>query len=114
MSDCLFCKIVTGDIPATKIYEDDQVIAFNDIDPKAPTHMLIIPKQHISTLNDVEASHKALIGHMVYTAKHLAKEHAHDEAGYRLVMNCNEDGGQTVYHLHMHLLAGRQMDWPPG
>ena len=114
MSDCLFCKIVAGDIPATNVYEDEQVIAFNDIDPKAPTHMLIIPKQHISTLNDVEESHKALIGHMVYTAKNLAKEHEHDADGYRLVMNCNEEGGQTVYHIHMHLLAGRQMDWPPG
>lgn len=111
--DCLFCKIVAGDIPARKLYEDDQVVAFHDIGPQAPVHFLVIPKKHIRTLNDLTEEDKALVGHIAFTAQRLAREQG-CEAGFRLVMNCNEQGGQTVYHLHMHVLGQRQMHWPPG
>jgi histidine triad (HIT) family protein len=111
--DCLFCKIVAGEIPARKLYEDDRIIAFHDIDPKAPVHFLVIPKKHISTLNDLSEADTALAGHILITAQRLAKEQGCDE-GFRVVMNCNELGGQTVYHIHMHVLGQRQMAWPPG
>ncbi len=111
--DCLFCKIVAGDIPARKLYEDDQVLAFHDIGPQAPVHFLVIPKRHIRTLNDLSEDDKALTGHMLFTAQRLAKELG-CEAGFRVVMNCNAQGGQTVYHIHMHVLGQRQMHWPPG
>ncbi|MEN0107043.1 MAG: histidine triad nucleotide-binding protein [Pseudomonas sp.] len=111
--DCLFCKIVAGDIPARKLYEDDQVVAFHDIGPQAPVHFLVIPKKHIPTLLDLGEDDKALAGHMLYTAQRLAKEQG-CEQGFRTVMNCNEDGGQTVYHIHMHVLGKRQLAWPPG
>ncbi len=112
--DCLFCRIVAGEIPARKLYEDDQVIAFNDIDPKAPVHFLVIPKKHIATLHDLgEQEDKALAGHILFTAQKLAREQGCDE-GFRVAMNCNELGGQTVYHIHMHVLGKRPMSWPPG
>lgn len=112
--DCLFCKIVSGDMPAHKLYEDDQIIAFNDIAPQAPVHFLVIPKKHIRSLHDLsETDDQALAGHMLFTAQRLAKEQG-CEAGFRLVMNCNDLGGQTVYHIHMHVLGQRQMHWPPG
>lgn len=111
--DCLFCKIVNGDIPARKLYEDDQVVAFHDIAPQAPVHFLVIPKKHIATLNDMDEDDRALLGHIVYTAQRLAREQGCTE-GFRVVMNCNEQGGQTVYHIHMHVLGQRQMHWPPG
>lgn len=111
--DCLFCKIIKGEIPSKLIYEDDQVYAFHDIDPKAPIHFLVIPKKHIATLNDLQPADEQLIGHIVFTAQRLAKELGCDE-GFRVVMNCNEHGGQTVYHIHMHVLGQRQLDWPPG
>lgn len=111
--DCLFCKIVAGEIPARKLYEDDQVLAFHDIAPQAPLHILVIPKKHISTLLDLSAADTALAGHILFTAQRLAKEQGCTE-GFRVVMNCNELGGQTVYHIHMHLMAKRQMTWPPG
>ncbi|HBB77446.1 histidine triad nucleotide-binding protein [Stutzerimonas xanthomarina] len=112
--DCLFCKIVAGDIPAQKIYEDDQVIAFNDIAPQAPVHFLVIPKKHIATLHDLsEEDDKALAGHILFTAQRLAEERGCQE-GFRVVMSCNDLGGQTVYHIHMHVLGQRQMHWPPG
>lgn len=114
MQDCIFCKIAKHELPATIHYEDDQVIAFNDIDPKAPHHLLVIPKRHITTLNDLEAGDEALVGRLQVTAAKLAKELGFAEAGYRVVMNCNEDGGQTVWHIHMHVLAGRSLSWPPG
>lgn len=114
MSDCLFCKIIAKTIPATIIHEDEQVVAFRDISPKAPTHILVIPKKHITTINDIEIEDKQLLGHMIYTAKKLAMDEGLAEDGYRLVMNCNEDGGQSVFHIHMHLLGGRPMSWPPG
>lgn len=111
--DCLFCKIIDGKIPSKKIYEDDQVFAFHDINPQAPVHFLVIPKKHIATLDDVTEEDRAVVGHMVYTAQKLAKELGY-EAGYRTVFNCNEQGGQTVYHIHLHVLGKRQMTWPPG
>lgn len=111
--DCLFCKIVAGEIPARKFYEDDQVLAFDDIGPQAPVHFLVIPKKHISTLNDLSEADKPLAGHILFTAQRLAMERGCAE-GFRLVMNCNDLGGQTVQHIHMHVLGQRQMAWPPG
>ena len=112
--DCIFCKIVTQEIPATIIYEDNLVMAFDDLHPQAPVHKLIIPKAHIATVNDLDEGHQLLIGHMVLTAQTLAKELNIAEDGYRLVLNCNPQGGQEVYHIHAHLLGGRTMTWPPG
>ena len=112
--DCLFCKIVKGDIPATILFEDDDVIAFEDIMPKAPTHFLVIPKRHISTLNDLTDEDASVVGKLQTTAAKIAKQKGISDAGYRVVMNCNEMGGQTVYHIHMHVLGGRAMTWPPG
>ncbi|MBF8223854.1 MULTISPECIES: histidine triad nucleotide-binding protein [Halomonadaceae] len=112
--DCLFCKIINREIPADIVYEDEHVLAFNDINPQAPTHVLIIPKRHIATLNDLEEADLALVGRLQYTAAKLAKEAGFAEEGYRVVMNCNEKGGQTVYHIHMHLMGGRRFTWPAG
>lgn len=112
--DCLFCKIIARDIPADIVFEDDDVLAFRDIDPKAPEHILVIPKRHIATLNDLQEEDCALVGRLQFTAQKIAKELGMAEDGYRVVMNCNEAGGQTVYHIHMHLLGGRSMTWPPG
>ena len=114
MTDCIFCKIAQHEIPGKIAFENERIIAFHDLFPQAPTHILIIPKQHYSTLNDVPASEAALLGELVTTASMLAKELGVDEKGYRVVMNCNKDGGQSVYHIHLHLLAGRQLSWPPG
>ena len=113
-NEFLFCKIVNGEIPANIAYEEELLLAFDDIDPKAPIHKLIIPKQHIATLNDTTDKHKALLGHMIHTATILAKGLGIAESGYRTVMNCNQDGGQTVFHIHLHLLGQRQLTWPPG
>ena len=112
--NCLFCQIIEGLIPATPCYQDDKVFAFPDLHPRAPTHVLIVPKKHIATINELMPEDAELIGHMVLTAKHLAKEYGFAEQGFRLVMNCNSWGGQTVFHVHLHLLGGRAMDWPPG
>jgi len=112
--DCLFCKIIEREIPAEIVFEDDEVLAFNDINPQAPTHIVIVPKQHIATLNDIEERDLALIGRLQYTAATLAAEKGFAEEGYRVVMNCNEQGGQTVYHIHMHLMGGRRFIWPAG
>ena len=111
--DCLFCKILAGEIPARKLYEDDQVFAFHDIGPQAPVHFLVIPKKHIRTLKDLEEGDKALVGHMVYTAQQLAREQGCEE-GFRLVMNCEAQAGQSVFHIHLHVLGQRPMHWPPG
>ncbi|MFY7697708.1 MAG: histidine triad nucleotide-binding protein [Legionella sp.] len=111
---CLFCKIANGELPATIIYEDNDVLAFHDIDQQAPTHLLIIPRKHISTINDTETNDQQLLGHLLLTAKRLAHENQLSNEGYRLVFNVNPAGGQTVYHIHLHLLGGRQMTWPPG
>lgn len=112
--NCLFCSIVEKTIPADIVYEDEQVLAFRDIAPQAPTHILVIPKKHITTINDATADDTALIGHMMITAKTIAAQENIAEDGFRLAMNCNEDGGQTVYHIHLHMLGGRAMSWPPG
>jgi histidine triad (HIT) family protein len=107
--DCLFCKIVAGEIPAAKVYEDNRVLAFNDINPQAPIHILIIPKLHIATINDLTPEQNDLLGHMVNTAKQIASDQGIADDGYRLIFNCNEQGGQTVYHIHLHLMGGRQL-----
>ena len=111
--DCLFCKIVEGKIPANIIYEDEQVIAFNDINPQAPVHFLVIPKRHIASICDMTEDDRALVGHMVFVGQKVAAEQGCDN-GFRTVFNCNTDGGQTVYHIHLHVLGKRQMTWPPG
>ena len=114
MSDCLFCKIIAGAIPGQLVYEDKDLVAFKDIDPKAPFHVLIVPRRHIATLNDLWTNDDDLVGAMVRRAAALAKQHGYSERGYRTVLNCNRDAGQTVFHIHMHLLAGRALGWPPG
>ena len=114
MQECLFCKIRDGEIPGDIVYENDHVLAFNDINPVAPTHILIIPKEHISTLNDLEENHTQTMGELILAAKKIAESKGFSEAGYRTVFNCNEDGQQTVFHIHLHLIGGRQMSWPPG
>ena len=113
MEDCLFCKIVRGEIPCNKVYEDDEILAFRDIHPQRPVHVLVIPKKHIATLHDATEDDRALLGHILYTAQRLAREQGCEE-GFRVVMNCNEMGGQTVYHIHLHVLGQRQLHWPPG
>ncbi|HEY4131004.1 MAG TPA: histidine triad nucleotide-binding protein [Gemmatimonadaceae bacterium] len=110
--NCLFCKIVRGEIPATIVFQNDRVVAFRDIKPEAPTHILIVPREHIPSMN--EANDAAMIGDLALTAAQLAKTEGIAESGYRTVMNTNRDAGQTVFHLHMHLLGGRSMAWPPG
>lgn len=112
--DCLFCKIANGSIPANIIYQDDEIVAFDDISPKATHHKVIIPRKHIATLNDVGENNTHLLGHMLESAAKIARQLNIADDGYRLVMNCNAGGGQTVFHIHMHLLGGRQMTWPPG
>lgn len=114
MSDCLFCKIIDGEIPSDKIYEDKHVFAFRDINPVAPLHVLIIPKKHISTINDVQDLDALTMGRLFLAAKNITQELGVAEDGYRTVMNCGEAAGQTVFHVHMHLLAGREFNWPPG
>ena len=112
--DCLFCKIANKNINAKIAFENERVIAFHDLFPQAPTHILIIPKTHYTTLNDVPVNEAALLGELISTATLIAKELDVAESGYRVVMNCNADGGQSVYHIHLHLLAGRRLSWPPG
>lgn len=111
---CIFCQIAAHQAPAKIHYEDDDVIAFDDISPQAPVHILIIPKRHFTTVNDLSDEDTLLSGKLVLTAQKIAKQLGLAEAGYRLTMNCNQQGGQSVYHIHLHLLAGRQMTWPPG
>ena len=114
MSDCLFCKILDGDIPCDKVFENEHVIAFRDVNPQAPTHVLVIPRKHISTVNDLTEDDKNIVGEMVLAAQAVATQEGIEEDGYRLVMNCNAGAGQTVFHIHLHLLGGRAMNWPPG
>ena len=111
--DCLFCKIAAGDIPCTKVFEDDRLLAFKDIDPQAPFHVLIIPKAHIPSAAEITPENSAIVAHIFEVAAQIAKDNALDK-GFRLVTNCGEEGGQTVGHLHFHLLAGRNLGWPPG
>ena len=114
MTDCLFCRMVKGEIKPDVVFEDDEVLAFRDLNPQAPLHVLVIPKQHIATLNDLDAAHAALMGRMYLAAKQVAQQEGLAERGYRTVINCNAEAGQSVYHVHLHLLAGRAMHWPPG
>ena len=114
MDNCLFCKIINGEITATKIYENEHIIAFNDIDPKAPIHILVIPKKHIRSINELNSSDINLAGEIILAAKKIAKDQGVDSKGFRVVFNTNDDGGQTVYHIHMHIMGGRQLQWPPG
>lgn len=112
MSDCLFCKMIAGDIQPDVVHEDDDILAFRDINPRAPTHILVIPKRHVATLNELDDSE--LAGKLLQTVSYLAKQLGLADDGYRAVINCNENGGQEVFHLHLHLLGGRQLTWPPG
>ena len=114
MTDCLFCKIAGGDIPADVVFESDSALAFRDINPKAPTHVLIIPRRHISTINDIESDDESLVGSLFSAARQIAADEGLADDGYRVVMNCNEAAGQSVFHIHLHLLGGRRLNWPPG
>ena len=112
--DCLFCKIASGDIPVKVVYQDDLIMAFDDINPQAPVHKIIIPKKHIATANDLKKEDTELMGYMIQSAAMLAKQLEIAEDGYRVVLNCNANGGQSVFHIHLHLLGGRRLAWPPG
>ena len=114
MSDCLFCRIIKREIPGSIVYEDDRVLAFNDINPQAPTHLLIVPKRHIASLNDLQAGDDQIVGEIVRRAAAIAQERGLAERGFRTVFNTNREAGQTVFHVHLHLLGGRALGWPPG
>jgi histidine triad (HIT) family protein len=114
MNDCIFCKIIAGEIPSEKVFDDQQVTAFRDIHPVAPTHILIIPNKHIASINELTPDDEQLVGHLFTTGKALAKEEGIDESGYRLIINVGPDGGQEVYHLHLHLIGGQKMRHPMG
>ena len=114
MADCLFCKIAMKKIPADVVYEDDKIIAFKDIQPVAPVHVLIIPKEHIASIVDIEKGHAEVTAHMMVMAKKIAQDLGVADKGFRIVNNCGEDGGQTVAHIHFHILGGRALQWPPG
>lgn len=114
MPECIFCKIIAGEIPSKTVFEDEEILAFEDVNPVAPTHVLIIPKRHIPTVNDLAAGHAELVGALFLRAKAIAAERGLSEDGYRLVMNCQEGAGQSVFHIHLHLLGGRPFGWPPG
>lgn len=113
MSECIFCKIAAGEVPSKKVFEDDRVYCFRDINPQAPTHILVVPKRHVETLLEAEGD-EALLGHIVAVATRLAREEGLAEGGFRLVWNCGAGAGQSVWHLHLHLLGGRPFGWPPG
>jgi histidine triad (HIT) family protein len=112
--DCIFCKIAAKQIPSKLVHEDAEIVAFRDINPVAPTHILIIPREHIETVNDLEAAHAGIVGKLHLVAKDLARKEGLSERGYRLVFNCGPEAGQAVFHIHLHLLGGRKMTWPPG
>jgi histidine triad (HIT) family protein len=114
MPECLFCKIVNGQIPATLVYQDDRLVAFKDINPQAPMHVLVIPRRHVASLNELTVEDDGLVGEMVRRAAAIAREHGHADRGFRTVFNCNADAGQTVFHIHLHVLGGRTLTWPPG
>jgi histidine triad (HIT) family protein len=113
-TDCLFCRIAAGDIPSQKVYSDDHVYAFHDINPAAPTHILVIPRKHLSSVCEAGPDDEALMGKLLLSAQHIAREQGLADDGFRLVINTGDQGGQTVYHIHLHILGGRQMNWPPG
>ena len=114
MSDCIICRVIAGKLPGTIVFEDDRVVAFKDINPQAPTHILVAPRRHIESLNDLSAGDDEIVGGMIRRAAALAKEQGFAERGYRTVFNTNRDGGQTISHIHLHLLGGRRLTWPPG
>ena len=114
LKDCLFCKIAAGEMETDFVYQDEKVVAFKDLNPQAPVHLLIVPKKHISDLNNLQSEDSELIGHIYQVAKKMAAKYEIADSGYRLVSNCGDDGGQTVYHIHFHLLGGRKLQWPPG
>jgi histidine triad (HIT) family protein len=114
MADCLFCKMIAGEIEPDKVYEDDDLIAFRDINPQAPTHILIVPRRHIATLNELEPADAPLMGKLYLAARDIAERENIAEEGYRTLVNCNAGAGQSVFHIHLHLLGGRPMGWPPG
>jgi histidine triad (HIT) family protein len=114
VTDCLFCKIIAGQINASIVYQDDRIVAFKDINPQAPTHVLVVPRRHIASLNDLTAEDDGIVGEIVRRGAALAKAAGHADRGYRTVFNCNADAGQTVFHIHLHVLGGRTMTWPPG
>jgi histidine triad (HIT) family protein len=112
--DCLFCKIVAGEIPAKKVYEGERALAFRDINPQAPTHVLVIPRAHLASLNEASEGDEELLGHLLRVASQVAREEGHAEGGYRTVINTGADAGQSVFHVHVHVLGGRALAWPPG
>lgn len=112
--NCLFCKIIDGKIPSSRVYEDEVCLAFNDISPQAPTHILVVPREHFDSLDRADAGHREMLGHLLLAAARIAREKGFADAGYRVVINTNADAGQTVFHLHVHLLGGRQFIFPPG
>lgn len=114
MNDCLFCRIIAGEIPGSIVHQDEDLVAFTDVNPQAPLHVLIVPRRHIATLNDLEPGDDRLVGSMFRCAAALAREHGSADRGYRTVFNCNREAGQSVFHIHLHLLAGRSLGWPPG
>lgn len=114
MENCIFCKIITGEIPASKVFEDEKIIAFEDIDPQAPIHILLIPKEHFASLKDIPEDKKNILSHILLKARQIAQEKGIAESGYRIVLNTERDSGQEVFHIHFHLLGGRKMQWPPG
>ncbi|MGB5306431.1 MAG: histidine triad nucleotide-binding protein [Gammaproteobacteria bacterium] len=114
MTDCIFCKMVAGDIQPDVVYEDDEVMAFRDMHPQAPVHVLVIPRVHIATTNDLDADSAGIIGRLYLAAKQIAQDEGIAERGYRTLINCNPEAGQSVYHIHLHVLGGRPMAWPPG
>lgn len=111
---CLFCRIAKGELPASMVHQDEDLIAFNDVNPQAPTHVLVIPRRHIATLNDLTDADDELVGKMFRRAAAIARERGHADGGYRTVFNCNREAGQTVFHVHLHVLGGRPFGWPPG
>jgi len=114
VADCLFCKIAAGDVPAALVHQDEHLIAFKDINPQAPMHVLVVPRRHVSSLNELAETDDQLLGEMIRRAAAIAREHGHADRGYRTVFNCNADAGQTVFHIHLHVLGGRPLEWPPG
>ena len=114
MTDCLFCKIIAGQINASIVYQDDRIVAFKDINPQAPTHVLVVSRRHIASLNDLTAEDDGIVGEIVRRGAAMAKAAGHADRGYRTVFNCNADAGQTVFHVHLHVLGGRTLAWPPG
>jgi histidine triad (HIT) family protein len=114
VADCLFCRIAAGEIPATLVHQDEHLIAFKDINPQAPMHVLVVPRRHIASVNDLMPDDDRLVGEMIRRAGLLARAHGHADRGYRTVFNCNADAGQTVFHIHLHVLGGRSLHWPPG